>query len=53
MWHHLLIWAIKDAVLSKDNTIQQATLTYIDNVFFDENKVSAARVRYIRSTLGR
>lgn len=37
--------AIVDAALLKDDTIRQATSAYIDDVFIDENIVSAAGVR--------
>ena len=36
---------IVEATLSKDDAIQQATLAYIDDVFINENIVSATRVR--------
>ena len=34
-----------DAALSKDKAIRQETSAYINNVFIDENTMSAARVR--------
>ena len=44
--------AIVDAALSEGDAIRQATSVYIDDVFIDENLVSAARVRQYLVSLG-
>ena len=40
-----IMWAIVDAGLLKNDTIQQTTSTYIDDVYVNNNVVSTVRVR--------
>ena len=47
-----IMWAIVEATLSKDDAVQQATSAYIDDVFINEDIVSATRVRQHLANFG-
>ena len=47
-----IMWAIVEAALSKHDTVRQATLVYIDDVFINEDIVSATRVKQHLANFG-
>ena len=47
-----IMWAIVEAALSKDDAVRQTTSAYIDNVFINEDIVSATRVKQYLANFG-